>query len=128
MNEEELRATWEKFTKNNDFKLNPDKWHVDFIIKGVLENEKKYSLKLCPCRLRDETRQKDLVLICPCNFKIHETWLKPKQGMPQMSPDTGTGPRPRAGPVWPPDRRESSPRRVRTEEPHRTACTPFADV
>jgi len=84
MKPEQLRQTWENFTKNNKFKLNPDKQHVDFIIKGVLENEKKHGLKLCPCRLRDGTREKDLGLICPCNFKTHVTWLKPKTGMPQM--------------------------------------------
>ncbi|MCH8329043.1 MAG: ferredoxin:thioredoxin reductase [Nanoarchaeota archaeon] len=83
MESEELRKSWEDFTQNNDFKLNPDKKHVDFIIEGVLENEKKHGLKLCPCRLRDGTREKDLELICPCNFKTHETWLKPKN-KPQM--------------------------------------------
>lgn len=82
MNTEQLRQAWENFTKNNDFKLNPDKEHVDFIVKGVLENEKKHKLKLCPCRLRDGTREKDLELICPCNFKTHETWLKPKNRPP----------------------------------------------
>lgn len=78
MEPEELRKSWEKFTENNDFKLNLDKKHVDTIIEGVLANEKAHGLKLCPCRLRDGTREKDLELICPCNFKIHETWLKPK--------------------------------------------------
>jgi ferredoxin-thioredoxin reductase catalytic subunit len=80
----ELRSAWEKFTKNNDFKLNPDKRHVGIIIEGVLKNEKAHGLKLCPCRLRDGTRQKDLELICPCNFKTHETWLNPKESMHQM--------------------------------------------
>jgi len=84
MNEEELRRAWENFTENNDFKLNPDKSHIDFIVQGVLQNEKKYGFKLCPCRLRDGTRERDLELICPCNFKTHETWLNPKQGMQQM--------------------------------------------
>ena len=84
MDIEQLKLCWENFTKNNDFKLNPDKWQVDFIAKGVLENEKKYRLKLCPCRMRDGTRQMDLELICPCNFKIHQTWLEPKSGMLPM--------------------------------------------
>ena len=74
MEPEELRKTWENFTQNNDFKLNPDKEHVNLIIKGVLENEKKHGLKLCPCRLRDGSREKDLELICPCNFEIQEVW------------------------------------------------------
>ncbi|MBS3176599.1 hypothetical protein J4457_05175 [Candidatus Woesearchaeota archaeon] len=74
MNKEELRNAWEQFTDNNDFRINPDKKHVDLIIKGVLENEKRHGLKLCPCQVRDGTRQRDLELICPCNFKIQETW------------------------------------------------------
>ena len=84
MGPDELRKAWEKFTEKNDFMLNPDTRHVDFIVKGVLEYEKKYGLKLCPCRLRDGTRKIDLELICPCNFKTHETWLRPKKGMPVM--------------------------------------------
>lgn len=74
MEPEELRKVWKNFTQNNDFKLNPDKEHVDIIINGVLINEKKYGLKLCPCRLRDNTRDRDLELICPCNFKTQDTW------------------------------------------------------
>ena len=84
MGPEELREVWENFTQNNDFMVNPDKEHVDFIVKGVLGNEKKYGLKLCPCRLRDGSRNRDLELICPCNFKTHITWLKPRTGMQPM--------------------------------------------
>ena len=74
MNKEELRKAWVEFTIKNDFKLNPDKEHVDMVIKGVLQNEAKHGLKLCPCRLRDGTRKRDLELICPCNFKMQNTW------------------------------------------------------
>ena len=74
MNAEELRAAWAKFTENNDFILNTDKDHVNTVVSGVLDNEREYGLKLCPCRLRDGTRQRDLELICPCNFKIQDVW------------------------------------------------------
>ena len=74
MNEEELRKVWEDFSEKNEFKLNPDKAHVDMIVKGVLKNEEKHGLKLCPCRLRDGTRERDLELICPCNFKSQDVW------------------------------------------------------
>ncbi len=84
MEPEELRKAWENFTENNDFQLNPDKSHVDFIVNGVLVNEKKYGLKLCPCRLRDGSRDRDLELICPCNFKMHETWIKSMSGRKPM--------------------------------------------
>jgi len=78
MNKEELRRVWKDFTQNNDFMLNPDEEHVDLIAEGLLANEKKYGLKLCPCRVRNGTTKRDLELICPCNFKTHKTWLSPQ--------------------------------------------------
>ena len=74
MNPEDLKRVWKEFTEKNDFILNPDERHVDIVIDGVLKNEEKFGFKLCPCRLRDGTRERDLALICPCNFKIQETW------------------------------------------------------
>lgn len=74
MNEGELIAAWERFAEKNDFMLNPDKEHVAIVAKGVLKNEEKFGLKLCPCRLRDGTRETDLKLLCPCNFKAQDTW------------------------------------------------------
>jgi ferredoxin-thioredoxin reductase catalytic chain len=74
MNPEEILKAWKDFTENNDFAINPDTKHVDMLVEGVLQNEKKYGLKLCPCRIRDGTRQRDLELICPCNFKIQDVW------------------------------------------------------
>jgi len=76
MNNKELIEVWKKFTDNNDFILNTDEDLVNTVIDGVLANEKQYGLKLCPCRLRDETRERDLELICPCNFKIQDVWEK----------------------------------------------------
>jgi len=69
-------ALWRRFTEGKDFMLNPEKKHVDLIFKGLKVNEKKYGLKLCPCRLRDGTKETDLKLICPCNFKEQEIWAK----------------------------------------------------
>ena len=74
MNKDEIRSAWEKFTDNNDFMLNPDEEHVTMVIDGVLANEKDCGVKLCPCRLRDGTRKRDLELICPCNFKTQDAW------------------------------------------------------
>jgi ferredoxin-thioredoxin reductase catalytic subunit len=74
LTEEDLKRVWKAFTEKNDFKLNPDQKHVDMIAKGVLKNQDKFGLKLCPCRMRENTRENDLELICPCNFKTHNTW------------------------------------------------------
>ena len=70
----EFYRVCEALTRNNDFMLNPDKEHLNLVIDGVLENEKLYDLKLCPCRLRDGSREQDLKLLCPCNFQAQEIW------------------------------------------------------
>lgn len=74
MNKEKIKKVFTDYANKQDFILNPCEKHVDQIIDGILENEKNFGLKLCPCRLRDGSRQKDLELICPCNFKTQETW------------------------------------------------------
>lgn len=74
MNGGELRRIWAAFSENNDFMLNPDSSHVDIVIDGLLENEKSCGMRLCPCRLRDGTIERDVGLLCPCNFKSHDTW------------------------------------------------------
>ncbi len=65
---------WDRWTLDKNFKLNPDKIHTETATEGAIENEKKTGLKYCPCRLRTGDFEKDIDLICPCNFKIMKTW------------------------------------------------------
>ena len=74
MNKEKTLRAFKVYTEKNQFKLNEDNGHVSITIDGILSNEKQHGLKLCPCRLRDETRKTDLELICPCNFEAQQTW------------------------------------------------------
>lgn len=74
MTKEKIKKVWQDFTQKNDFILNPNASQVDRIADGVLALEKQYGLKLCPCRLKNGSRQKDLELICPCNFKTQKIW------------------------------------------------------
>ena len=76
MEKEELIQLWKRFTEKNDFKLNDDIKHVEFVAEGVLQNEKNSGLKLCPCRISFGTYENNLELLCPCNFKTHTTWEK----------------------------------------------------
>lgn len=49
--------------------LNPD---VDFVLDlmdGLLTNEGRYGYGSCPCRLADGTRDRDLDIICPCDYR-----------------------------------------------------------
>jgi ferredoxin-thioredoxin reductase catalytic subunit len=74
VDKETLKKAWERFTEGKDFKLNPDANHVDIVADGVLKNKAAYGMTLCPCRLRDGTKERDLELVCPCKFKTHSTW------------------------------------------------------
>ncbi|MFH1448589.1 MAG: ferredoxin-thioredoxin reductase catalytic domain-containing protein [Candidatus Micrarchaeota archaeon] len=74
MDKDEIKSAFKKLTEGNEFILNPDNNHVDFIIDGILRLEKEHGLKYCPCRLRIGDRKKDLELVCPCNFFIQNTW------------------------------------------------------
>jgi len=74
MNKAEILKAFEKFTEGNPFKLNPDEEHVSTLVDGLLSIEKQSGLKLCPCRLRDGSRETDLSLICPCNFEVQHNW------------------------------------------------------
>lgn len=65
---------WIKKQESDKFILNPDKTIVEDIAKGILQNEKKKGFKYCPCRLPVGKEKKDIELICPCNFKIQDTW------------------------------------------------------
>ena len=42
-------------------------------------NEEKFGLKLCPCRLRDGSKERDMELICPCNFFKQDVWREQKR-------------------------------------------------
>lgn len=74
MDKKELIQVWERFTEGNDFILNPDRKRVDMLADGVLNNEKNHGLKYCPCRLRTKDFERDILLVCPCNFKAQKTW------------------------------------------------------
>ncbi len=74
MDKQELVEIWERFAEGNDFMLNPDRQKVELLAEGVLNNDENYGLKYCPCRLTTRDFEKDLLLICPCNFKVQKTW------------------------------------------------------
>jgi ferredoxin-thioredoxin reductase catalytic chain len=64
----------EKLSESNDFRLNPDQEKVQSLIDGIIENESSHGMKYCPCRLITKDFEEDLLLVCPCNFRIHETY------------------------------------------------------
>jgi len=67
-------SSWKVFCQGSDFGLTRNDEAVANLAKGVLENMRNHGLKYCPCRLTTMDREKDLLLICPCNFKAQRTW------------------------------------------------------
>jgi thioredoxin len=59
---------YEGYAEKKGIKLNPDRKVVEGLMKGLLENEKKYGARYCPCRRVTEDFQEDRDKICPCKW------------------------------------------------------------
>lgn len=70
----------EKFAEGNPFQVNPDKGKVETLLEGIFNNAKNHGMKYCPCRLIAKNFEEDLTLVCPCNFRIHETYKDREDG------------------------------------------------
>jgi ferredoxin-thioredoxin reductase catalytic subunit len=51
------------------YNLNPDEDFTKGLVEGLLVNEARYGYWACPCRLADGEREKDLDIICPCDYR-----------------------------------------------------------
>jgi len=67
-----LIKEYEDYAKKNGFKLNPNREVAEGIIKGLLENEKKYRARYCPCRRITGNLEEDKPKICPCAWHQEE--------------------------------------------------------
>lgn len=69
---EQMIEKYENYARENGFKLNPDKEIVKKIMIGLLENEKKYGNKYCPCRRVTGDPKEDDLKVCPCYWHKEE--------------------------------------------------------
>lgn len=69
---EELIKEYEAYAVENGFKLNPDKKVVEGIVKVLLEREKKFGARYCPCRRITGNKEEDKKIICPCVYHKEE--------------------------------------------------------
>ena len=49
--------------------LNADNSFTLALIEGLIVNEKRYGYQACPCRLASGTKNEDLDIICPCDYR-----------------------------------------------------------
>jgi ferredoxin-thioredoxin reductase catalytic subunit len=69
---EDIDSVYEKLKKEAEeggYRLNPDVEFVKELIKGLLENERRYGYRACPCRLASGKKEDDLDIVCPCDYR-----------------------------------------------------------
>ncbi len=66
---DELLRKLEKDAMASGYHLNPDLEFTRALVEGLLINERRYGYPSCPCRLASGARDKDIDIICPCNYR-----------------------------------------------------------
>ena len=51
------------------YHLNPDTGFTKGLVEGLLVNEARYGYWACPCRLASGSKEQDLDIICPCDYR-----------------------------------------------------------
>ncbi len=64
-----LYAQLDREALTGGYNLNPDVEFTKGLVEGLLVNEARYGYWACPCRLADGSRDKDLDIICPCDYR-----------------------------------------------------------
>ena len=69
---EQVDALYERLDREAEasgYHLNPDVEFTRGLLEGLLINEQRYGYRACPCRLAAGDKQKDLDIICPCDYR-----------------------------------------------------------
>jgi len=69
---EEVDTLYNKLNKEAEasgYHLNPEVEHTKELVKGLITNEKRYGYWACPCRLAAGSKEEDLDVICPCDYR-----------------------------------------------------------
>ena len=67
-----LLKEYQNYAKKNGFRLNPNQVVKDSLIKALMEREKKYGKRYCPCRRIQGVEEEDKKIICPCVYNKEE--------------------------------------------------------
>jgi ferredoxin-thioredoxin reductase catalytic subunit len=72
ISQKEIESIFEKLNEEaqaSGYHLNPDTDFTKELVEGLLTNEKRYGYWACPCRLASGNKEKDLDIICPCDYR-----------------------------------------------------------
>ncbi len=59
----------EREAEQGGYHLNPNREFTRGLVEGLLKNEERYGYWACPCRLADGIKERDLDIICPCDYR-----------------------------------------------------------
>jgi ferredoxin-thioredoxin reductase catalytic subunit len=59
----------DKDAEEGGYHLNPEEEFTRDLVEGLLYNQKRYGYQACPCRLSDGVKEKDMDIICPCDYR-----------------------------------------------------------
>ncbi len=66
---EALQLRLDTEAEASGYHLNPDTDFTKDLVEGLLVNERRYGYWNCPCRLSSGSREADLDIICPCDYR-----------------------------------------------------------
>jgi ferredoxin-thioredoxin reductase catalytic chain len=70
--QKEIDTLFEKLNREAEeggYHLNPDVEFTKELVEGLLVNRGRYGYLACPCRLADGSKEDDLDIICPCDYR-----------------------------------------------------------
>jgi len=100
-----LRERLDREAKEGGYNLNPDRTFTLRLVEALRTNEQRYGYQACPCRLAFGEKEKDLDIICPCDYRdadleqygacycalyVNEDWIagrKPHKSIPERRPE-----------------------------------------
>jgi len=66
---ERLREKLTREAEGGGYHINPDGGITVPLVEGIATNVERYGYGLCPCRLSGGSREADLDVICPCDYR-----------------------------------------------------------
>jgi len=69
---EDIQKLYQRLNREaqgSGYHLNLDVEFTKELVKGILVNEQRYGYWACPCRLASGVKEKDLDIICPCDYR-----------------------------------------------------------
>lgn len=65
----ELYDKFKADSLKSGYYVNPDVEFVESLLENIDVNKERYGYGACPCRLASGKKEKDLDLICPCDYR-----------------------------------------------------------